>query len=471
VLVQERESSIAYLLAILTAALGFYYYAHYRWDRREENAREVARYCLVLGSISFVVYIWLIFTAFAEWTVTYNQFLFTGLVRGAIFSLYAIGLTLVYKILKLSNFAQAELFTVGGYAGLYFFNTYFFPGGYSDWTSLLIISFAVAFFVSGFTGIATDLFAFKPLRARKGTPLILMIASVGLGMLLRGAIQFFAGPDVRKYRLPPPPVAEFACHGTGTSRDCVRLFNTEIISAVIIVLLIVVIHFMLTRTDFGRTLRALSDNKELAEVSGINTDRSIMYLWLLSGGLTGLGGAVFAAVTPSGMIPFIGFFTLLLIFAAVIIGTIGHVYGAIIGAFIVGIVDSVGAGIFTLVSSQPNGPGEYLYSGFRSAGLGGAGYGGAGALIAALGLVLFVLGFMILRYIGPLARVPLAGAPRAAVWLVMLLAGILLLLWGLVAAAGPILPVLSSEYSKVAVMVALILVLLIKPQGIFSKYA
>ncbi|HLF05622.1 MAG TPA: hypothetical protein VI893_00350, partial [Thermoplasmata archaeon] len=114
-LVSERESSIAYLLTILTAAMGFYYYARFRWDRAEENAREVARNCLILGSISFFVYLWLIFTTFAEWTVTYNQFLFTGLVRGAIFSLYAIGLTLVYKILKLSNFAQAELFTVGGY--------------------------------------------------------------------------------------------------------------------------------------------------------------------------------------------------------------------------------------------------------------------------------------------------------------------------------------------------------------------
>ncbi|HLF06335.1 MAG TPA: hypothetical protein VI893_04045, partial [Thermoplasmata archaeon] len=199
-----------------------------------------------------------------------------------------------------------------------------------------------------------------------------------------------------------------------------------------------------------------------------------MYLWVLSGGLTGLGGAVFAAITPSGMIPFIGFFTLLLIFAAVIIGTIGHVYGAIIGAFIVGIVDSVGAGMFTLVSSQPNGPAQFAYGGFAgaSAGLAQAlGYGGVGGIIASIGLILFVFGIMIWRAVGPVGRLPLVGAFRTAVFVILIVAGFLVLLWGLIAAAGPTVPTLSSEYSKVAVFVALIIVLLVKPQGIFSKYA
>jgi branched-subunit amino acid ABC-type transport system permease component len=179
-----------------------------------------------------------------------------------------------------------------------------------------------------------DFIAYKPLRVRNATPLILMIASLGVGIVIRGAIQFIWGPDLRTYRAPTQESINIAG---------ALIYPGDIILVVGVVLIFIIVHFILTKTKFGCSLRAISDNKELAEVSGINTEKTIILLWILSGGLAGLSGAVFAGVLYLGMIPIQGFAIILLIFAAVIVGTIGHVYGAIAGGYIIGLVDEISA--------------------------------------------------------------------------------------------------------------------------------
>ncbi len=253
--------------------------------------------------------------------------------RGSLYALIAIGLTLVFKILKLANFSHGELFTFGAYIGLIFFNSFWIESFILN----ALISFILAFIATGLFAVFFDFVAYKPLRKKDATPLMLMIASLGISIIIRGIIQFIWGTRVYKYNKPPQEIINVF----GAS-----IYDSEIVVIIAVLAIFIGLHFLLTKTKIGTALRAISDNKDLAEVSGINTEQAIIFLWILAGGFAGLSGAVFAALSPSGIIPYSGFLILLFIFAAVIVGSIGHVYGAIIGAFVITLIDTVGSGIF-----------------------------------------------------------------------------------------------------------------------------
>jgi branched-subunit amino acid ABC-type transport system permease component len=123
---------------------------------------------------------------------------------------------------------------------------------------------------------------------------------------------------------------------------------SQIVVVIAVLAIFIGLYLLLTKTKIGTALRAISDSTNLAEISGINTEQSIIFLWILAGGFAGLSGAVFASISPSGIIPEGGFQLLLFIFTAVILGTIGHVYGAIVGAYIISLIDTVSAGLFSL---------------------------------------------------------------------------------------------------------------------------
>lgn len=244
-----------------------------------------------------------------------------GLSLGAIFALGAVGLTLVYGILKLVNFAHGDFLTFGAYMAFVVNATWGMP---------LVFGVLTAMVMTALLGVIFELLMWGPMRARKAGLLQLLLMSIGLALVIRNGIQFFAGTEVRSLEVNVTDVVGFLDSWFG-----LRIGETEGIVIVVGVVVLVAIGLLLKFTLLGKQMRALSDNLDLAETSGINTERVVLYTWLFAGALAGLAGALVAAIT--NVKPELGFELLLPIFAAVVLGGIGDAFGALVAGLVLGV--------------------------------------------------------------------------------------------------------------------------------------
>jgi neutral amino acid transport system permease protein len=242
----------------------------------------------------------------------------TGLSLGAIYALGAVGLTLVYGILKLVNFAHGDFLTFGAYMA-YLVNV--------TWGMPLVLGILFAMLMTALLGIFFEKVMWGPMRARHAGLLQLLLISIGLAFLLRALFQYVWSTEIRF--LDVNVIKTVEVFG-------LRIGRTSLIILVVGVVVIVGIGLMLRYTLLGKRMRALSDNLELAETSGVDTSRVILYTWLFSGALAGLAGVMAAATTE--LRPELGFELLLPIFAAVILGGIGDAFGALVGGLVLGLV-------------------------------------------------------------------------------------------------------------------------------------
>jgi neutral amino acid transport system permease protein len=244
----------------------------------------------------------------------------SGLKLGAIIALSAVGLSLVYGVTGLVNFAHAEMVTLGAVAA-YFFNAS--PVG-PQWP--LIIAAIPAVLVGAGFGWTQEVGLWRPLRNRNTGLVAMMVVSIGLSFAVRNLILIVFGGEPRAY-------ADFA------GQPPIQLLGISVVPKNLItigVALIVLagVGLFLQRSRSGTAMRAVADDADLAESSGIDVNRIILITWMLSGGLAALGGIMFGlneAVQWD-----MGFRLLLLIFAAVVLGGLGTAYGAMVGGFIVG---------------------------------------------------------------------------------------------------------------------------------------
>jgi len=241
-----------------------------------------------------------------------------GLSLGAIYALGAVGLTLVYGILKLVNFAHGDFLTFGAYMA-YLVNV--------TWGLPLALGILFAMLTTALLGIGFELVLWRPLRARQARLLQLLLTSIGLALVIRSTIQWFWSTDVRVLDVNTTATVSFIG---------LRIGRMQLIVIAIGFVVIVAIGLMLSRTLLGKRMRALADNLELAETAGVNTGRVILYTWLFAGALAGLAGVLDGSVTA--LSPEFGFQLLLPIFAAVILGGIGDAYGALAGGMLLGVV-------------------------------------------------------------------------------------------------------------------------------------
>jgi branched-subunit amino acid ABC-type transport system permease component len=153
------------------------------------------------------------------------------------------------------------------------------------------------------------------------------LASIGLALVLRHLIFFAAGAASRSY-----PVNQFSVYRLGT----VRISLSQLLAIGLSVVAIGLVGLLLARTSIGRSMRAYSDNAELASIAGINSDRVVLYTWLVAGSLAGLAGEL-QGLIQGAFDPNMGWALLLPIFAAVVLGTIGSAYGALVGGFVLGL--------------------------------------------------------------------------------------------------------------------------------------
>jgi len=252
-----------------------------------------------------------------------TQVIFDSLVRSSELALLAVGLTMVYSVLRFPNFAHVEFAPVGGYLALL---------GSTVLGLHLIAAAAVALLVTGVIGVAADRVVFAQLRER--SPAVLMIASFALGIVIREMIRAIWGPSPRMYELGLQSPVELL----GARITVVQM---GIIAAAVACM--VVLHVMLSYTKMGVAMRAAADNPRLAETSGIYTERVIRSIWFIGAGVAGLGGILLGLDTQ--LRPMMGFGIIISIFAAVLLGGIGSPYGALLGAAVVGFAENVGLAI------------------------------------------------------------------------------------------------------------------------------
>jgi branched-subunit amino acid ABC-type transport system permease component len=250
------------------------------------------------------------------------QLVANGLVTGSVIAIAAAGVSLVYGILRLVNFAYGDFMAFGALAA-YAFNG---PLGFGMIPSTLLGMLATAAL-----SLVLDVALWRPLRARRAGFMSLFLASIGLALVLRQVLLLAYGPQPQTYK-----VDQFKVYVIGS----VRLSEPQFITIIGATAAICALGVFLSRSTVGRTMRALADDRALAAIAGIPVGRVITYTWIISGLLAGLAG-VFAGLVQSSFDPNFGFQLLLPVFAAVVLGGIGSAYGALAGGLVLGLAMEV----------------------------------------------------------------------------------------------------------------------------------
>jgi branched-subunit amino acid ABC-type transport system permease component len=247
------------------------------------------------------------------------QSLINGSVFGLELALASLGLSLVFGTTGLTNFSHGELVTFGAIVAYAFDSRFGIP---------VIVCGVIATILSGGFGYLQDRALWRPLRKR-GTGLVaMMIVSIGVGIFLRNLFQFLAGADSHQY----------SAYTTVQPWHLgpVDVTSKSLIVALVCVAVLLAVSLAVQRTRLGKATRAVADNPALASSSGINVDRVITLVWVIGAALAGLAG--FLLGLTQGLDYQLGFKILLLVFAAVTLGGLGTIWGAMAGSLIIGLV-------------------------------------------------------------------------------------------------------------------------------------
>ena len=258
-----------------------------------------------------------------------------GFIFGSVIALGAIGLTLVYGILKLGNFAHGDYMAFGAYVAFFIVDG-LLPrvgiegAGLGPFTFGVPVIVALPFsaIVVAAGAIALDVLIYRRLRDRGASTAILTMASLGVAIAIRGLVQMIWTGDTQHYPRESRQVFHLPME--------VRIHPDGVFVAVVATLLVALVYILLTYTKMGKAMRATSDNPTLARVTGINTKHVIWWTWAFGGGLAAVAG-VMLAVIQAQLLPIMGWKFLIPLFAAVILGGIGNPYGAFVGALVVGV--------------------------------------------------------------------------------------------------------------------------------------
>ncbi|AXF55401.1 branched-chain amino acid ABC transporter permease [Salicibibacter kimchii] len=256
------------------------------------------------------------------------QQLFNGLTIGSVYSLVALGLTLVYGILHVPNFAHGALYMVGGYATLMSMTLLGMP---------YFVAMLAAVLVVGGIGVLMERLVFNQLR--DSPPIHDKIAAIGLLLFLETLIRVIWGAD---YRSMTTPFSENIVSLLG-----ITVTSQRILIVVAAIIAMIVLQLFLKKTMVGASIIAMSQDREGAFLQGINANRVAMLTFFISGGLAAFAAAINAPINL--VYPDMGHLVILKAFVIVIIGGMGSVPGAILGGYILGFSESLGA---TFISAE-----------------------------------------------------------------------------------------------------------------------
>lgn len=251
----------------------------------------------------------------------FMQQMINGVSLGSIYALIALGYTMVYGTIKLINFAHGEVYMMGAFTGFYL-------------VTVLELNFILALIISMLTtallGVLIERVAYKPLR--NSTRIVSLITAIGVSYLLQNSMIYYLGPEVRAFPSPIPNKIFRVFGLVFNSKQLVVFFTT--------ILVMVILQIIVRHTKMGKAMRAVSVNREAAQLMGINVDRVISFTFALGSGLAGIAG-VLVGVYYNSISPMMGVTPGLKAFVAAVVGGIGSIPGAMVGGYLIGILETI----------------------------------------------------------------------------------------------------------------------------------
>ena len=252
------------------------------------------------------------------------QQIINGISIGAVYALIAVGYSLVYSVLSFSNFAQGEILMIGAYIGFFTLTLLRLP---------FSIAITVATVGTGIVAILLEKLGYRPLRLRSSPLLYFMITAMGLSIFLQNLTIVTIGPNFRTY----PDVIPTKPFSLGE----VYIGRLDLLIFVITIISLLILTWFIYRTKEGTAIRAASYNMRVASLMGINPDRVVSIVFFLAGATAGVGGMLFGIKYT--VYPWMGILTIKAFIAAVV-GGLGSLPGAVVGAFLLGITETLVAG-------------------------------------------------------------------------------------------------------------------------------
>lgn len=246
-----------------------------------------------------------------------------GLQLGLMYALIALGYTMVYGVVKLINFAHGDVFMVGAFVGYF---------GFSQWGMSLPLAVLTAMVVCSVLGVVIERIAYRPLRY--APKIAALISALGVSLFLEyfSSLKFVFGPN---YRVVPRPLEEIHWNIAGVS-----ITNIQIIVFVTVVIMLAMLQFIIYRTKIGMAMRTVAVDHNAARLMGVNVDNTISVTFAIGSAFAAAGGVLYAIAYPQ-IHPFMGIMPGLKAFTAAVLGGIGIIPGAVLGAIIMGQVETL----------------------------------------------------------------------------------------------------------------------------------
>ena len=267
-----------------------------------------------------------------------NNVVISGLTIGSIYALGAVGITLIFSILRFAHFAHADLMTLGAFFA--FFLTSLFPAaGPAIGLPTAFVMLPLAMALTALSAVYIDKAFYRPLRSHGVKPIVIVMASLGVTLMLQGLIRMFMGTGARNMYIDDRKGIHRIDLPFDLANRPLVLTDPQILLLLFLVVAVIALHLFLTRSRLGKAMRAMSDNPDLARVSGINTDTVVKVTWVIAGCLAAAAGTLLSL--DVSLKPDLSFHLLLPIFAAAIVGGVGHPYGALAGGFVIGFAETL----------------------------------------------------------------------------------------------------------------------------------
>lgn len=269
----------------------------------------------------------------------FNNVVVAGVVLGSIYAVGAIGVTLIFGILRFAHFAHGDMMTMGAFIAFLLAMAATALGITTPIVPTGFLVLPVAMILAAIIALGLDKGFYAPLRKRGARPVTMLIASIGVTLIIQGMIRLFFGSGTYSFfsteqkqlvRIPVPL--------EGVTRT-INFTQPQLLMVLCTAVAVLALHFFLTRSRLGKAMRAMADNADLAQVSGINTKLVVRVTWIIAGSLAAMAGTMLAL--DVNLKPDLAFNIVLPIFAAAIVGGLGQSYGAIAGGFLIGFAETL----------------------------------------------------------------------------------------------------------------------------------
>jgi branched-chain amino acid transport system permease protein len=269
----------------------------------------------------------------------FNNVIVAGVVLGSIYAVGAIGVTLIFGILRFAHFAHGDMMTMGAFIAFLLAMAATALGITTPIVPTGFLVLPIAIILAAIIALGLDKGFYAPLRKRGARPVTMLIASIGVTLIIQGVIRLFFGSGTYSFfeteqkqliRIPVPL--------EGVTRT-INFTQPQLLMVLCTAVAVLALHFFLTRSRLGKAMRAMADNADLAQVSGINTKLVVRVTWIIAGSLAAMAGTMLAL--DVNLKPDLAFNIVLPIFAAAIVGGLGQSYGAIAGGFLIGFAETL----------------------------------------------------------------------------------------------------------------------------------